>query len=245
MSNKELIIFDLDDTLVDTSDVYWRARSAFVKKLVIEGINEEEVVKEFERIDSINMRKLGFDPNRYEKSMLNTYKHFFGSSKHCISDETFSYIKSCSRLILEDLPKLIDGAEEILQWTSKHYKLAILTRGEESFQRRKLKKSGMYDHFDFIRVVPKKDANVFSEFLQDIGYPSKNTWVIGDSIKSDINPGIEVGAKCIFYAYKHPHYYWIQDYECYTLGSFYKVSSLYEIRRLLESPSDFNRVTEV
>lgn len=102
----------------------------------------------------------------------------------------------------------------------------------------------MIDYFDFIKVVSQKNANVFSNFLQDIGYHPKNTWIIGDSIKSDINPGIEVGAKCIFYVYKHPHYYWIQDYEYYTLGSFYKVYKLHEIRNILEAPSNFDMSTE-
>lgn len=245
MTYKELLIFDLDDTLIDTSDIYWRARSAFVEKIIEKGLDEDKVVKEFERIDSINIKKYGFDPTRYEKSMLTTYELFLGNMNYEIHDETLSYIKSCGRLIVENVPRLIDGATEVLSWASKHYKLAVITRGEDCFQKQKLKKSGLFDYFDFIQVVPQKDANVFNNFLKNIGFYPQNTWIIGDSIKSDINPGIAIGAKCIFYAYKHPHYYWIQDYEYYTLGSFYKVNNLYEIKEVLEAPSNFNMSAEI
>ncbi len=245
MIERKLIVFDLDDTLLDTSDLYWRARSAFVKKLVEQGIDERILIKEFEKIDSINMKTFGFSPKRYENSMLATYELFVDQLNSHVSEQIISDIKACGRLILEELPKPLDGAKTLLQWASEHYVLAMLTRGEDSFQREKLIKSGMFEYFDFIRVVPKKDANVFREFLQDMGYSPKNTWVIGDSIKSDINPGIEVGATCIIYVYKHPHYYWIQDSEFYTIGYFYKVYSLYEIKKLLESPSTFDMVTQV
>lgn len=245
MSKQQLLVFDLDDTLLDTSEVYWQARSAFVKKLMKDGMNEEQIIEEFEKIDSINIKKFGFDPTRYEKSMFATYKLIYENSSHYLSDETLSYIKSCGRLILEKFPQPINGAINLLQWASKQYRLAVLTRGDDSFQRLKLKNSGMARYFDFVRVVPKKDASVFSEFIEDIGYNSRNTWIIGDSIKSDINPGIEAGATCIFYVYKHPHYYWLQDYECHTLGSFYKIYNLYEVRKILESPLSFEMVTEV
>lgn len=136
MSHNELLIFDLDDTLIDTSDVYWRARSAFVEKVVREGIDEKIVIKEFEKVDSINMKKYGFDPTRYEKSMLDTYKNLLGIKEHELSDETISYIKSCGRLILEYPFKLIDGAKDILEWASKRYKVAVITRGEDFFKNR-------------------------------------------------------------------------------------------------------------
>jgi len=52
--------------------------------------------------------------------------------------------------------------------------------------------------------------------------------VIGDSIKSDINPAIECGIEVIHYEYKHKHYEWEQDKE-ETIYDFKKVTKLLEI----------------
>jgi FMN phosphatase YigB (HAD superfamily) len=42
MKMEALIIFDLDDTLIDTSDVYWRAKSEFVRLLASHGWMREK-----------------------------------------------------------------------------------------------------------------------------------------------------------------------------------------------------------
>ena len=52
MSKSNLIVFDLDDTLLDTSHVYWLARKLFVETLSEElKINEDKLIEEFEKID--------------------------------------------------------------------------------------------------------------------------------------------------------------------------------------------------
>ena len=65
MVNNKLLIFDFDDTLVDTSDVYYRARKCFIQVLVKNGIDADIAVKTFEEVDSSNITKFGFSPNRY------------------------------------------------------------------------------------------------------------------------------------------------------------------------------------
>jgi putative hydrolase of the HAD superfamily len=248
MPCKQLIIFDLDDTLVDTSDIYWRARSTFVEKLTEYGLEAEKIIEEFEKIDSINIKTLGFAPNRYEKSMLDTYQHFVSQGELSLSsaDEIISCINFCSRIIEEAIPELIEGAKYLLDWASRYFKLALLTRGEDYLQKKKLCRTGLYRYFDldFIRVVSKKDANTFKQFLDCVGYHPDNTWIVGDSIKSDINPGIEIGAICVLYIYRHHSYYWSQEHGCSSLGSFYKTNSLQQIKEILESPLKFQMVTE-
>jgi putative hydrolase of the HAD superfamily len=172
--------------------------------------------------------------------MIENYKSVSHKINHQISEETLKAIKDFGRLILKNTPNTIKGAKEILDWSSQNYSLALLTRGENSFQKKKLHKNELYKYFDFIRVVPHKNAEILKKFIQDIGFDCQDVWVIGDSLKSDINPGIEIGAKCILYGYHHPHYHWIQDHESVALGSFYKVDNLSDIRQILESDSNSN-----
>jgi putative hydrolase of the HAD superfamily len=246
----QLLIFDLDDTLIDTSDVYWKARTSFGKKLLKEfsekeNIDEKTIINEFERIDSLNMKTWGFNPHRYGKTMFDTYDFFCKKFDHKPVPETLSHIHLCGNIIVNEIPKPINGAKHLLDWAVQQYKLVLITRGEDSFQKLKLNKLGMRQYFSLVEVVSKKDASVFERTLNITGYQSKNTWIIGDSIKSDINPGIQIKANCVLYSYKHPHYFWLQDNESFALGYFYKISKLEELKEILRAPSDFTMVSEV
>lgn len=238
-----MLIFDLDDTLLDTSDLYWRARSTFAKLISEEGFEEQIIVDEFEKIDTENMQELGFSPHRYGKSMLETYFLLCSRFNHHPQQKTVAFINDvCSQIVIDAIPETIEGAIELLEWAHEKFHLVLLTRGEEKLQYRKLQISNMIDYFREIHVVPFKDKQVFQSILETTGFAPDSTWIIGDSIKSDINPGILIGAKCILYAYKHHSYSWLQEYNMQPIGKFYKVKRIADIKSILEfqdvSPQD-------
>jgi putative hydrolase of the HAD superfamily len=236
MTGQELLIFDLDDTLLDTSDLYWRARSAFVEKVSKEGFDRQIVVDEFEKTDTKNMQKWGFSPHRYGKSMTETYQLLCSRFESKSKQETLNFIDEfCSRIVVDTVPEIVEGAIELLEWAYRKFHLVVLTRGEEKLQHRKLKESKLIDYFKEVYVVPYKNIQVFEFVLTETGFKPEETWVIGDSIKSDINPGLLVGAKCILYSYKHHSYSWLQEHDSEPVGNFYKVNLLIEIKSVLET----------
>lgn len=110
MVKNGLIVFDLDDTLLNTSNVYWLARKLFVEKLSEElQINEDKLIEEFEKIDHLQMQKLKHSPYRYTRSMIETYKSVSHKINHQISEETLKAIKDFGRLILKNIPNTIRG----------------------------------------------------------------------------------------------------------------------------------------
>ena len=239
MKHDQLIIFDFDDTLVDTSDKYWRARTSFIQALTEEGFDPGMVLEEFEKVDSSHMETLKFSPDRYGKSMFVTYNRILARQNRYPTSGMLSRIKSFGRIILEQPPEPISGAKKLLDWCSKHFALALLTRGDETFQNRKLHHVGFFKYFDLVRVVSKKDAGAFKQVMEELAYPPEKTWIIGDSIRSDVNPGIEIGANCILYMYRHPVYSWVQEYGCLPIGPFYKANTLLEIKDILKKPLKF------
>lgn len=90
-----------------------------------------------------------------------------------------------------------------------------------------------------------KDTQAIAQLIQEQGFSPSSAWIIGDSVKSDINPGIGAGAKCILYLYTHDEYQWIQEYGVKPVGPFYLATTLHEVRRILESPGDFTPVTAI
>lgn len=239
---KELIIFDLDDTLINTSHVYWMARKNFVDEIVhrIE-ISREELIDRFEYHDTNNMREHKYSPYRYKISMKDTYRDIenqFGSS---ITDEAKNEINHCieywGHSIVRKVPDLLEGAKEILDWCNTYFYVVLLTRGEDKFQKEKLRKLDLHKYFKDVQVVDNKDASVFQNLINRLDFSCEDTWIIGDSLKSDINPGLEIGANCILYAYNHPEYHWQQDFAHPISSRYHKVDTLLEITRILESKS--------
>jgi len=242
MSYEHLLILDLDDTLIDTSDVYWRARTLFVSEMVAEGFPAETVIDTFESIDAEYMGIMGFAPDRYTKSMLETCRVLLHKRGHSPSDETVARIVSYGQLILETNPDPIDGAGELLRWAASRYYMALLTRGEDKLQYRKLEHAGFASFFQMVKVVPRKDAAAFRHVVETAGYDPQKTWVVGDSLLSDVNPANAIGANCILYAYHHSEYHWRQEHVARAVQPCYVAHNLRAVMTILEYPDSIDKI---
>lgn len=244
MRLNQLIVFDLDDTLIDTSDLYWRTRSAFVE--LIEPLvtsDPVQIVNTFEEIDSIHIKQDGFTPTRYLKTMLKTYENLKGSDSED-KDDILKAIQDCAGTITSEFPMPIIGARELLDWVFPRFDLALISRGEESLQLKKLDHVGFRKYFRLIEIVQRKSAKTFQDLINNAGFKPSETWVIGDSIQTDINPGIEAGARCIWYNYQHKFYYWRQEHGHARVGQSLIISDLREAIKILEKAPTASKRTD-
>jgi putative hydrolase of the HAD superfamily len=245
MTDTRLAVFDLDDTLVDTSDVYYRARTCFLAVLAACGIDPELGLRTFEAVDTSHMEQYGFAPDRYGRSMAATYERLAAHFGVQVRKDVAARINDCGRMVIDECPKLIEGAVQLLHWASEHFELCLLTRGLPALQIKKIETTGLSGFFSDVEVVRQKDVRVILQLISDRGSTPDSTWVIGDSIKSDINPGIEAGANCILYLYAHSVYQWTQEYGAEATGPFYLARTLAQVRDVLECPSRFQQVTRI
>ena len=227
-SRNQLVVFDLDDTLVDTSDVYWRARTQFIEQLASSGYPSAQTLEIFESIDSGHIKTYGFAPERYRLSMMATYNRLLAQSGSVENPTLIKEIYRCGDLIRKTLPQVIEGARELLDYVSCRFELALLTRGDEVLQHWKLRELGLSRYFSTIKVVADKSADTFRQLICMTGHTSDQSWVIGDSVRSDINPGIGAGATCILYRYHHAYYRWQQEHGDEAIGPFYQIDNLRE-----------------
>lgn len=242
---EQLVIFDLDDTLVDTSDVYFRARAEFIGKLVHLKIEREIIVDLFEHVDTDHIQRLGLNPDRYLKTMEATYRQLAAQQGVSPEEDVLHSIQRCGEMIRTVLPEPIEGARELLAWAADHFVLALVTRGEEQLQRRKIDRLGFTRYFQCVKVVEGKDCAALLDVLASTDFENSKTWVVGDSIRSDINPGIEAGLRCILYHYRHDQYQWTQEYGAKAIGAFYLVERLDAVRSVLENPSAHRMVDQI
>lgn len=238
-----LLIIDLDDTLVDTSHVYWLSRSKFVDALTAHGIDPIEAVELFEEQDALNLQDMGFSPERYSKTMADVYDRLVTVGRLAPRKDLAADLLAHGRIVIDQLPELIAGAREVLDWAQKRFQLVLLTRGFELLQMQKIAHAAIAEFFDEINVVGTKGPEQFADLMRKHKSEPSQTWVLGDSIRSDINPAMHAGANAILYAYSHHSYYWRQEYGVVPEGYFYKIDYLPETISILENPAAHARVS--
>ena len=95
--------------------------------------------------------------------------------------------------------QLLPGAEDVVRSCAGRARMAIITNGLADVQRRRLGGSPIADLFETITIsdevgVAKPDRRIIDLTLEALGNPPRSqTLIIGDSLSSDIQGGINAG----------------------------------------------------
>jgi putative hydrolase of the HAD superfamily len=92
--------------------------------------------------------------------------------------------------------ELLPYAKEFLEKTRLHK--ILYTKGITSEQQLKLERSGLASLFSSIHVAEEKTASVLDDFLKKNALRASECFYIGNSIKHDIIPALEVGCRAIW-----------------------------------------------
>ncbi|UYA62271.1 hypothetical protein NAL19_4256 [Pectobacterium sp. F1-1] len=203
----KLILFDIDDTLVDHKTGAYQAIQR-ISDLMIR-LNYADALYDFsEFIFSYEARnhtlwsKFEFGEidiaTLLKKRFIYIY-NWFGvkDSDYEVIEETYwnAYIENCA-LKSDWLP--------LLKQLSSRLPLVICSNGMEAVQRRKLMHTKIFPFFSrfyFGNRYPdcKPDTHFFTKILLDFNVQPENAIMIGDSINNDILPCEKLGIKTLHY----------------------------------------------
>jgi putative hydrolase of the HAD superfamily len=65
-------------------------------------------------------------------------------------------------------------------------------------RKRQIERSGLGAFFAHAAIVKEKDAAAYRALALERGFDPGNSWMIGNSPKSDINPALEAGWNAVF-----------------------------------------------
>ena len=227
--NIKVIGFDADDTLWVNETNYREAENEFAKLLSAyetpNKINQELFKKEME-----DLHLYGYGVKSFVLSMIESAIEI---SNNSISNNAIQNIIDIGKAMINKPVELLDGVEEVLDALSPKYRLIMATKGDLLDQERKLKKSGLAKYFHHIEVLSdKKEAN-YSQLLDHLDIDPSEFLMIGNSLKSDVLPLINIKARAIHVPY---HTTWeheqVNDEE--TNGKIYKtIPNLTQVLNLL------------
>ena len=227
--NIKVIGFDADDTLWVNETYYREAEEAFAKILEAyetpNKVNQELFKKEMQ-----DLHLYGYGIKSFVLSMIESALEI---SNNTISNKAIQEIIDIGKTMINKPVELLDGVEEVLSSLSSKYRLILATKGDLLDQERKLEKSGLTKYFHHIEVLSdKKEAN-YSNLLNHLDINPSEFLMIGNSLKSDVLPLVNIKANAIHVPY---HTTWeheiVNDEE--TNGKVYKtISSLNELLNFL------------
>lgn len=198
MDAKPVLIFDGDDTLWETMPLYTEAKEKFFHLMQKEGFAKVKVESFFENRDRRNVKTLGFSRRRFGISMQQTYRHFCSETDRPLRKSVKSQIVTIRDHVFGKKPKLVPFARSALQSLMRRNRLILLTKGTRSVQLDRVSTSGLSHFFEKIIVVQHKGRDTFRGIVQALNVSPANTWSVGDSIRSDINPALQSGLNAIW-----------------------------------------------
>lgn len=228
-SHIKVIGFDADDTLWVNETYYREAELEFAKLLgayeTANKIDQELFKKEMD-----NLEMYGYGVKSFILSMVESAIEI---SNNSIPNNTVKDILNIGKSMINKPVELLDDVELVLKTLYPKYRLILATKGDLLDQERKLEKSGLTKYFHHIEVLSdKKEAN-YSQLLNHLDIKPSEFLMVGNSLKSDILPLIQINANAIHIPF---HTTWAHELvnEEETNGKIYKtVSGLKEILNLL------------
>ncbi len=223
------IIFDLDDTLIKTSKLYNSARDEFSSLMQYSGFNSEESLIKLDEVDISYIKEYGWMKERYPLSMGKTYEYFCKLNGKKINTDIKKKIECVGWQVFKQVPELIDGVYQILDILSKKYFLILATLGDPQVQEKKLDLTGLKKYFSKIYVLKHKNVEEYQNILSEHKLDKEDTWIIGNSVRSDLNPGLKLGINCILI----PYLSWKFEDEEPLSENYLKLDSLKEVLNYL------------
>jgi putative hydrolase of the HAD superfamily len=201
------LVFDADDTLWENNIYFERAFDDFCAFLDHSQLSAVQVRDVLNEIELVNSKLHGYGSKSFGRNLQQAYRHL---AEREILAADLDHVMSLAERILEQPLEVIDGVEETLAELAQRHDLTLFTKGHPEEQRMKVDRSGLGRYFAHTAIVKEKDASAYHRLVEERGFQAQQTWMIGNSPKSDINPALEAGLNAVLVP--HPHT-WVLEHQ--------------------------------
>lgn len=207
-----LVLVDFDDTLVDTAPRFQNARRALFDLLAAQGFDSELARRiHHDEVDREMLERYGLGPFRLEPAFRETYLRLCALEGRTPDPAIIAECVALARDVVGP-PPCYDGAIEALERLAAHVDTVIYTQaGDPDYQFDCIRQSGVLDVVppERVRICRRKTVEEFRATLAHFGVEdARAACMVGNSIRSDINPALSAGAKAILVEIDDP---WVFD----------------------------------
>jgi putative hydrolase of the HAD superfamily len=199
-----VIAFDADDTLW-VNETYFREAEEKFASLLEDFLPQHTIMKELYRTEIGNLGLYGYGIKGFILSMIETALRISGEKMPIALVEKIIRI---GQEMLEKPVDLLPGVKDVLQSLQGKYRIVLATKGDLVDQERKLQKSGLEGYFHHIEIMSEKRESDYKKLIARLDIQANEFAMIGNSLKSDILPVLELGGYGIHVPF---HTTWIHE----------------------------------
>lgn len=191
------IAFDADDTLWHNENLYSLTQERFKRLLA----PFQDVATIDQRLYATEMRNLAFFGYGIKGFTLSMIETAIEITDGRIGAHEIRQIIDYARDMLRAPVELLPGVRETIALLGDSYRLMIVTKGDLFDQESKIARSGIADYFQYVEIVSEKTPGVYAAVMNRHGIEPRRFLMVGNSLRSDILPVVEVGGNAVYIPY--------------------------------------------
>jgi putative hydrolase of the HAD superfamily len=149
----------------------------------------------------------GYGLHSFAHALMRTFEQL---AVDPVTPEQHERIHSFAHAIAEHPVEILAGVPETLTYLTARHHLILMTKGDFTEQSGKVERSGLKEYFAAVEIVAEKDTRTYAEVVSKYGLAHDETWMVGNSPKSDINPALAAGLNAVFVPHDQT---WILEHE--------------------------------
>ncbi len=189
---------------LDADDTLWHSESHFAvseqrfRELVSPWISNDEASAKLLERERSNLDIFGYGVKGFTLSMIETG---IEASDGKISTEAVQEIIDWGKEMMDHPVDLLPGVQDVLDTLKGQYRLVLITKGDLFHQESKIAESGLADRFEQIEIVSEKSPQHYRDILDRAGVTPQDFVMVGNSMRSDVLPVVEIGALGVYIPY--------------------------------------------
>jgi len=191
-------VLDGDDTLWFVEVLYDRARASVANYVTRHNLNAERWDRLQRSIDVQNVARFGLSKERFPTSCIEAFEQISAEFGFAVTQQMRRDIYRIAASVFETRAELAPHAEEVLERLHSFADLVLLTKGDETIQRKRIADSGLAHLFSEVYIVEDKSEKSFFDVLHAADVHPADAWSVGNSLASDVNPALWLGMSAIW-----------------------------------------------
>ncbi len=193
----DVIAFDADDTLWHSENLYAAAQARY-GELMAPYARPEDALAALHKTEIGNLQPYGFGVKAFVLSMIETAITLSSSR---VPADTIAALLATGKEMLAAEVELLEGVQGAVTALAEDYPLMVITKGDLGHQASKLERSGLAQHFKYVEIVADKNRDVYVNLFAKHGIDPGRSLMVGNSLKSDVIPVLELGGWGVFVPY--------------------------------------------
>ena len=192
------IFLDADDTLWE-NDIYFRAAEAAYVDYMAPYASAETARAMLRVKQEDNIPVFGYGSKTYLLGMLDAAASICPDS---YGPRMYHDLKDIVTTLATHPFEFLENARDTVIALSRRYRVVIATKGEVSEQMRKYRLSGLSEYITAIEVMEKKSPEDYRNMAAKFGVEPCDLFMVGNAVRSDIAPVVEIGGWAVHIPYK-------------------------------------------